>query len=81
MHLDALYASGTEVAALLFEGKAKTEKEIVDYVTETMKKRGISVHMHIFRNVSDMRERVASLSSKNEPVPDELAEFLRVVLV
>ena len=81
MHLDALYASGTEIAALLTEGKAKAEKEIVDYVTETMKKRGISVHMHIFRSVSDMRERVANLSSKNEPVPEELAEFLRVILV
>lgn len=81
MHLDALYAAGTEVAALLTDGKAKAEKEIIDYVTETMKKRGLSVHMHIFRNADDMRERVANLSSKNDPVPEELAEFLRVVLV
>lgn len=81
MHLDALYTTGTEIAALLTEGKPKAEKEIVDYVSETMKKRGISVHMHIFRKADDMRERVMTLSSKNEPVPEELAEFLRVILV
>ena len=81
MHLDALYISGTEIAALLTDGKAKTEKEIVDYVTDTMKKRGVSVHMHIFRSVSDMAARVADLSDRTEPVPEELAEFWRVVLV
>ena len=81
MHLDALYITGTEIAALLTDGKAKTEKEIVDYVTDTMKKRGVSVHMHIFRSVSDMTARVADLSDRTEPVPEELAEFWRVVLV
>ena len=76
-----LYITGTEIAALLTDGKAKTEKEIVDYVTDTMKKRGVSVHMHIFRSVSDMAARVADLSDRTEPVPEELAEFWRIVLV
>ena len=81
MHLDALYVNGTEVVGLLTEGKAKAEKEIVDYVTETMKKRGNSVHMHIFRSVNDMTARIRDLSEKDETVPEELAEFWRVVLV
>jgi hypothetical protein len=81
MHLDALYASGTEVAGLLLKPKEKAEKEIADYITETMKKRGVSVHVHIFKSIDELKERVAALSEREEPVPDDLAEFLRVILV
>ena len=89
MHLDALYINGTEIAALLTEeskkpgssSRDKSEKEIGVYVTETMKKRAVSVHMHIFNSGDAFRERIASLSGKNDTIPEELAEFWQVVLV
>ena len=81
MHLDSLYITGTELVGLSLNGKVKSETEITEYFTDTMKKRGTTVHMHVFRNAAEMKSRIEALADKPAEVPEELKEFVSMILV
>lgn len=78
MHLDALCARGNELIAYSKDG-AKQEK-ILSYFTDSMKKRGVGVHMHIFRNEESFLQRMQDCN-EDGPVPEEITEFIRIILV
>ena len=81
MHLDALYVVGKELVGLkLADEKKKKQGEIVSYFTDSLKKRGVTVHMHIFKTPAEMLERIESLSDRNEEIPEEITEFIRMIL-
>ena len=81
LHLDAMYASRTEAACLLLAPNAKKEQQIVDDLTESMKKRGENIHVHIFHETSELAARIQSISEKDEPASEQFLEFLRMILV
>ena len=77
MHLDALCVRGTELIAWSEDG-AKEEK-IVSYFTESLRKRGIAVHMHVFR-LNGFLSRLGEYHTE-AAVPEEITEFIRMILV
>jgi len=79
MHLDSLWLCGTELVGLSLSGRGK--ETIVEYVTESLKKRGVNAHMHIFATAEEMCERVRGLAAHAEPVPEQTEEFVRMSLV
>ena len=79
MHLDALYVSGTEAAALDLSGK--NAKKATEYFTEYMKKCGHPVHIHVFTGQREFCDRVRAMSDNAEEESPELAEFIRMILV
>lgn len=78
MHLDFLCARGNELIAYSKDG-AKQEK-ILSYFTDSMKKRGVGVHIHIFRNEDNLLQRLRDCN-EDGPVPEEVTEFIRMILV
>lgn len=83
MHLDFLCIYGQECIGYV-EKESRTTKYIADYFTESMKKRGISVHMHVFTTQKDVEKRLRSLHGANETVapeiPKELTDFVTMIL-
>lgn len=78
MHLDFLCVRGSELIAYSKDG-AKQEK-ILSYFTDSMKKRGVGIHMHIFRNVDTLLSRLEECQTDGE-VSEEVTEFIRMILV
>lgn len=77
MHLDFLCVRGSELIAYSKDG-AKQEK-ILQYFTDSMKKRGVGIHMHIFRNVDSLLARLQDCEPGT--ANDEVTEFIRMILV
>ncbi len=80
MHLDFLCIYGTECIGYVEKSSKKNEK-IVQYFTDTMKKQGISVHIHVFTSLSDVRKRLSSLPKEEREIPVELTDFIKTILV
>ena len=81
MHLDALYVCGKELVALALNAKEKNQEDIIPYFTDSLKKRGVTVHMHIFHSVQEFCDRISSLADRDEEIPEEITEFIRMILV
>ncbi|MBR5712502.1 MAG: hypothetical protein IKX54_02805 [Lachnospiraceae bacterium] len=81
MHLDALYVNGTELVGYSENAKDKEKKEILSYFTDSCKKRGTTVHMHIFETEKEMTERIESLRERTDEIPEVVTEFIRMILV
>ncbi len=79
MHLDALAVSGSELIGYA-EKDAKTG-DIVQYFTESMKKQGVSVHMHVFHSISEMTSRLDGFRNQDETPLEEISEFINTILV
>ena len=79
MHLDYLAAAGTELAAFS-SGDSSRDSKIINYFTDSLGKRGISAHMHIFHDADAMKKRMASLRTE-ESVPEEITEFIQMIIV
>jgi len=81
MHLDTLYVCGKELVALALNAKEKNQEDIIPYFTDSLKKRGVTVHMHIFHSVQEFGDRISSLADRDEAIPEEITEFIRMILV
>ena len=81
LHLDALYLSGTEAAALLLSANAKKEQQTIDDISESVKKRALSLHIHVFHTTEELVQRIQSLAEKGEPSLEAADEFIQVVSV
>ncbi len=83
MHLDFLCIYGQECIGYV-EKESRTTKYIAEYFTESMKKQGISVHMHVFTNVKDVEKRLKGLYGTQEittpEIPKELTDFVTMIL-
>ncbi len=78
MHLDFLAVRGTELIGYVKDGKK--EDRIESYFTETMKKQGVSVHMHVFTKEEDLFNRLSTCQNSDE-IPNEVTDFIHTVLV
>ena len=78
MHLDFLCVRETELIAYSADGK-KTDK-IVSYYTDSIAKRGVTVHMHVFRNKEELLTRLRDCD-RNGQIPEEVTDFIHMVLV
>ena len=78
MHLDFLAVRGTEQIGYSMDGKK--EDRIESYFTETMKKQGVSVHMHVFTKEEDLFNRLSTCQNSDE-IPNEVTDFIHTVLV
>ncbi len=78
MHLDFLCVRETEMMAYSEDGK-KIEK-IVSYFTDSIAKRGVTVHMHVFRNKEELLNRLRDCDREGQ-VPEEITGFIHMVLV
>ncbi len=89
MHLDFLCVCGKECVAYVDDsddknGKKHNKKYIVDYFTESLKNDGVLIHMHVFNNLQELERRLNSLANSEnalEQEPEELARFIRMILV
>ena len=81
MHLDALYINGTELVGYAERMKPKEKENVLAYFTESLKKRGCSVHMHIFERAAEMTARIGDLSGESPEIPEEITAFVRMILV
>ncbi len=89
MHLDFLCVCGKECVGYVDDsddkiGKKHNKKYIVDYFTESLKQDGIAIHMHIFNNMQELERRLTALANSEnaaEQEPEELARFIRTILV
>ena len=78
MHLDFLAVRGTE--AIGYSADGKKEDKIESYFKETMRKQGVSIHMHVFKREEELLNRLSSCQNDDE-VPSELTEFIHTILV
>lgn len=79
MHIDYLCVTGTECIGYTSKPSKKDEK-LVHYIEESLKKRGYTVHVHIFTRIEDAEKRLSSISFDEEP-NEELLSFIRTILV
>lgn len=78
MHLDYLCVRGTELIAL--SENANKNDVIVKYFEESLSKRGINVHMHIFGKSDEVLVRLHTCNAEAE-IPEEITEFIHTILV
>lgn len=89
MHLDFLCVSGTECVGYVDNSDDKNGKKhntayVVDYFMESLKKDGVVIHMHIFNNLQELERRLTALANSegaHDEEPEELARFIRMILV
>lgn len=83
MHLDFLCIYGQECIGYV-EKESRTTKYIAEYFTESMKKQGVSIHMHVFTAQKDVEKRIRSLHGVQETaapdIPTELTDFVKTIL-
>lgn len=79
MHLDFLCVLGTECIG--YSKETGPVEKIETYFTETMRKRGISVHMKVITKESDFLKRLSALKPVETPMPAELREWIEAILV
>lgn len=80
MHLDFLCVRDDELIAYSADGK-KSEK-IVSYFTDSISKRGVKTHMHIFRKPEELYDRLRNCKAESEEGPaEEITDFIHMVLV
>ena len=78
MHLDFLCVRGTELVGYSKDGKK--EDKIESYFTETLKKQGVNVHMHVFRKEEELFNRLNTCQN-GDAIPAEVTDFIHTILV
>ncbi len=79
MHLDYLFVTENELVA--FDGGDGKQDELIhDYFVDSLKKRGVNAHFHVFHDAEAMANRLLSLT-REEEIPTEITEFLSMIIV
>lgn len=79
MQLSFLCIVGNECVGLT--EKEKQIEKITSYFTETMKKQGVSIHMKVYASEEEFQKRLRSLKPSEAPVPSELTDWIKAILV